>query len=178
MGVVLVRDPHVLGMVFVEPSSVAPEWKLRLGPPLLSPQLQYMDYLGSLFTGALKNGLPFAQMWALQIMSAAAWLNGALLSGYGRGEVMRAMHKGVFWAYATSPHDMHATVKAVYHMSYRLPRTQVAVVKVVALWLRTLGCWCGDTYSSWYLVLDVAVQGITSVWDTDFECVTRLASDA
>ena len=30
------------------------------------------------------------------------------------------MHKGVYRAYATAPHDVQATVKAVYSMSYIL----------------------------------------------------------
>ena len=46
-----------------------------------------------------------------------------MLSGFGRGEAMRTMHKGIHRAYATAPHDVQATVKAIYSISYRLPLT-------------------------------------------------------
>ena len=68
---------------------------LRLGPPLISPHSKYPGYLGSIFTGVLKNALPFTVTWASQTMSAVAWLQVSMLSGYRRGEAMRAMHKGI-----------------------------------------------------------------------------------
>ena len=91
---------------------------------------------------------------------------------------MRAMHKGVFWAYATAPHDVHATVKVMYHVPYRLPSMRARVVKLVAVRLRTHAYWRADTYSSWYLAPDIAVQGMTGMLDMDFGCLTRLSSEA
>ena len=45
----------------------------------------------------------------------------ALLSAYNRTTAMRTMHKGLHRTFATSPHHMQATIKAVYHLSYTLP---------------------------------------------------------
>ena len=123
MGVVLVRPGTGSSMAFIEPSGVTPEWTLKLGSPLLSPHSN-AGYVGAIFTAVLKNGLPFSATWGSQILSAAAWLNVAMLSGYGRGEAMRAMHKGVYRAYTTAPHDVQATVKAVYSLSYHLPTSR------------------------------------------------------
>ena len=59
MGVVPIRSGTGSGMAFIETSSVTPEWTLKLRPPLLSPHSKYTGYLGAIFTGVLKNGLPF-----------------------------------------------------------------------------------------------------------------------
>ena len=96
MGMVMVRGQNGSGLAFVEPAAVTGSWDLRLGPPLLSPRRAYHGYLGAIFTDVLKNGLPFTDSWAAQILSAAAWLQVAILSGYGRAVAMRAMHKGVY----------------------------------------------------------------------------------
>ena len=53
-------------MAFVEPSSVTQQWELKLGAPLHSPHFMYSGYLGAIFTGVLKNGLPFTVTWASQ----------------------------------------------------------------------------------------------------------------
>ena len=101
MGVVFVKDEQRNGMAFAEPSALTENWTLRLAEPLLTPTCAYPAYLGAIFTGVLKNGLPFTDGWAGQILSAEAWLQVAILLGYSRAEAMRAMHKGLHPAYAT-----------------------------------------------------------------------------
>ena len=56
-----VRDS---AMAFVEPSSVNDRWELKPEGPLLSSHSKYPGYLGSIFIGVLKNGLPFSVTWA------------------------------------------------------------------------------------------------------------------
>ena len=87
---------------------------------------------------------------------------------------MRAMHKGIHRAYATTPHNVQATVKAVFIISYRLPLTPEEAARAVAAWLQKHACWWGESYSIWVLSRDLAVQGITQVWDTDFSCLWQL----
>ena len=67
----------------------------------------------------------------------------------------------MYRAYATSPHDVQATVKAVYHLSYHLPMSRARTAQVLAAWLREHAYWRDTEYSSWYLAPDIAVQGIT-----------------
>ena len=132
---------------------------------------------GAIFTGVLKNGLPFADSWAAQIFSAAAWLQVAMLSGYGRAEAMRAMHKGVYRAYATAPHDVQATVKAVYSVSYILPAARHTVAQHICKWLRVHAYWEGGQYSSWYAPGQLALQGVTGCWCSDFACLNLLSEE-
>ena len=61
-------------------------------------------------------------------MSALAWLQTALLSGYGRRERMHAMHGELHRAFVGEPHCLRATVRGVYSISYWLPDRQCTVV--------------------------------------------------
>ena len=176
MGMVMVRGQNGTGLAFVEPAGVTGSWDLSLGPPLLSPRRAYHGYLGAIFTGVLKNGLPFTDSWAAQILSAATWLQVAILSGYGRAVAMRAMHKGVYRAYATSPHDVQATVKAVSSVSYILPATRQVVAQHIAAWLRKHAYWEGGQYSSWCAPSFLALQGVTGCWCSDVPCVELLGT--
>ena len=173
----MVRGPTGAGMAFAEPAALSASWELKLGPPLLSPGRAYHGYLGAFFTGVLKNGLPFADSWAAQIFSAAAWLQVAMLSGYGRAEAMRAMHKGVYRAYATAPHDVQATVKAVYSVSYILPAARHTVAQHISQWLRAHAYWEGGQYSSWYAPGQLGLQGVTGCWCSDFACMSLLSEE-
>ena len=50
---------------------------------------------------------------------------------------MHAMHRGVYRAYAMSPHDVQATVKAMYSVSYILPAIQQTVASHVEVGAKT-----------------------------------------
>ena len=177
MGMVMMRGQIGTGLAFIEPAALTASWDLKLGPPLLSPERAYYGYLGAIFTGVLKNGLPFTDSWAAQIFSAAPWLQVAILSGYGRAEAMRAMHKGVYRAYATAAHNVQATVKAVYSVSYILPAARQRVAQHIGRWLRRHAYWEGGQYSSWYAPGFLALQGVTG-WCSDMPCVEFLGAEA
>ena len=175
MGMVFVKDENGEGMSFTEPAALTAEWKLRLAEPLLSVACAYPGYLGGIFTGVLKNGLPFTTNWASQIFSTMAWLQVAMLSGYTRGEAMGAMHKGLHRTYATSPHDINSTIKAVYSISYKLPGNRAQVAAHVSQWLTRNAFWEKGQYSSWRLATPVGLGGVTGVWENHMGCLETLA---
>ena len=89
---------------------------------------------------------------------------------------MRAMYKGVYRAYATSPHDVQATVKVVYSASYILPAACQTVAQHIAGWLRKHAYWEGGQYNSWYIYAPgfLALQGVTGCWCSDIGCLDLL----
>ena len=178
MGVVMVRGQDGSGTAFIEPSSVTKQWELKLGAPLLSPHSTYSAYLRAIFTRVLKNGLPFTVTWASQILSAAAWLNVAMRSGYGRTEATRAIHKGVFWAYATALHNVQAAVKAMHHISYYLPSTRHHVAGILRTWLKKHAHWQGGRVQQLVPCPRRRSTGYNGVWDQDFGCLSLLAECA
>ena len=141
MGVVFVKDSDGKGMAYTEPTALTDSWNMRLVEPLLSPGYAYPGYLGGIFTRVLKNGLAFVEVWVAQIFSAAAWLQVAHLSRYKRTEAMRAMHKGLHKAHATSPHDANSTIKAVHSTSYTLLGTRTGVAQHVLRWMDRHAYW-------------------------------------
>ena len=137
------------GINHVQPAALKDDWSLRLGPSLMTPKHTYKGYLSGIFTGALANGRPWVRTWAGQIMSALAWLQAALLSGYGRGDSMRAMHRALHRAFAGEPHCLRVTVKAVYSISHLMPDKKCTVVRHVQQYLQKWAHWEGDRYMSW-----------------------------
>ena len=97
-----------------------------------------------------KNGIHWTRSWIPEIFSAAAW-QVALLCGYCPGEVMRAMHKGLHRAYVTSQHDTHATIKAVYSLSYHMPAHPCAIAHCLEVWLQKHAFWDGMHHGNYNL---------------------------
>jgi hypothetical protein len=85
------------------PSALTDTWELRYGAPLISPTRAPREYLPCILISSLTGTLPWQQTWAAQILSALAWAQLAMLSGYRRMTVMRALHKAVRRVYAASP---------------------------------------------------------------------------
>ena len=108
-----------------------------------------------------------------EILSAAAWLQVALLCGYRREATMRSMHKkkGIHRAYVHSAHDTRATIKAVYSLRYHMPAPPWAVARKVQSWLKNHAYWQGHQYASWHLHKECVVQGVTGDWCDDFMCL-------
>ena len=159
-GVVLVLPGGGKSTAFAEPAALTPDWCLRLGEPLMSPHRAYKGYLSSIFTGVLKNALPWADTWLGQILGGAAWLQVAILSGFSRAPAMRAMHRAVSKAYAGSPHAHQATTRRLYHLSHKQPLRRCQVARLIERWLEKHAYWDGSLHSAWILPPDLTVGGI------------------
>eukprot|EP00670_Eutreptiella_braarudii_P021698 CAMPEP_0174366824 /NCGR_PEP_ID=MMETSP0811_2-20130205/82734_1 /TAXON_ID=73025 ORGANISM="Eutreptiella gymnastica-like, Strain CCMP1594" /NCGR_SAMPLE_ID=MMETSP0811_2 /ASSEMBLY_ACC=CAM_ASM_000667 /LENGTH=104 /DNA_ID=CAMNT_0015508763 /DNA_START=106 /DNA_END=420 /DNA_ORIENTATION=+ len=94
------------GTASAEPAALTSTWQLKLGAPLKSPRFAPKEYLPAIFTGVLKNSLGWAESWVSQILSSAARLQVALLSGYSRITAMRSMHRSLAQAYSSTPHSL------------------------------------------------------------------------
>ena len=88
----------------MQPAALTDDWSLRLGPSLMSPTHAYIGHLSGISPGALANGRPWVRTCSEQIVSALAWLQTALLSGYARGDSMPGMHRALHKAFGAEPH--------------------------------------------------------------------------
>ena len=68
----------------------------------------------------------------------------------GCARAMRAMHKGIYRAYAISPHDVQATRKAVFAVVY--PPGNASVAWHVAQGLKSHAYEEEGKYSSWQII--------------------------
>ena len=62
--------------------------------------------------------------WLGQLMSAAAWMQVVLLSGFKWHAAIRALHKAVHRAYQTSSHSGPTMVRCLYHIIRHMPATR------------------------------------------------------
>ena len=154
-------------MSHVQPAALKDDGSLRLGPSLMTPKHTYKGYLSGIFTGALVNGRPWVRTWVGQIMSALVWLQAALLSSYGRGDSMQAMHR----AFAGEPHYLRATVKAVYSISHLMPDKKCTVVRHMQQYLQKWAHWEGDRYTSWSPDGCAALRTFEVVWNDDWRAL-------
>ena len=159
--------------MFIEPAALKPDWSLRLKAPHMTPSLAYQGYLGNIMTSVLKNGLPWTRTLG-QILSALAWLQVMLLSGYRKTVAMCAIHKGIHWVYETSQHAVQATVKCVHSVVHHMPAKRCIILSKVQTWLNKHAFWDGNCYTSWVLPPGLAIDGINRAWNTDVACVKPL----
>ena len=174
VGAVMAVQPPGERCAFVEPAALKPDWSLRMQAPLMTPCLAYQGYLGNIMTSVLKNGLPWTRPWLGQIMSALAWLQVMLLSGYKKSVAMRAIHKGIHRAYDTSPHAVQAMVKCVHSVVHHMPAKRCVVLTKVHTWLHKHAVWEDNRYTSWVLPPDLTIDGINGAWNDDMACIQPL----
>ena len=159
---------------FSEPTALQLDWSLRLNAPLMTPTLASQGYLGNIMNSVLKTGLTWTRTWLGQILSALAWLQVMLLSGYRKTVAMRAIHKGIHRAYETSPHVVRATVKCAHSLVHHMPTKRCIVLAKVKTWLKKHAIWNGTAYTSWMLAPELSVDGFNSAWNEDIGCIVPL----
>ena len=103
------------------PSALTDTWDLRYGAPLISPTRAAREYLPCILISSLTGTLPWQEMWAAHILPALSWAQLAMLSGYRRMTMMRALHKAVRRVHAASPRWSDNTMRAVYSVGHNLP---------------------------------------------------------
>ena len=93
------------GTAFAELAALTATWDWKLGAPLKTPAFAHKEYLPAIFTGVLKN----TASWLCQILSAASWMQVALLSGFGPNAVVWSLHSAVARACSCIAHAAQAT---------------------------------------------------------------------
>ena len=124
-----------------------------------------------ILTGALTNGKEWTHTWASEILSALAWVQVAMLSGYRKAFTLRAMHQAIHRAYGDSPHNIQGTIKAARHILYIMPVKKCIIVQTLQQWL-TQRAVCRDAeYTSWVQVGEQNLHIYSPTWNTDFEAL-------
>ena len=171
LGYCLVRGLDGQGSCYTHPSALDSSWFLKLGPPLLSPALAHPSYLPCLLTGVLSNSKRWCVTWAGELLSVAAWLQVAVLSGWPLMLIRRAAHSAIARGLSASQHDFSQTVHFMYHLLPHLPRRRCCILHLCLQWLRHRAIWVGDQYSSWALPPHLRVSGISGAWNGDWHAL-------
>ena len=148
MGYCLVLSAEGCASAHIQPSSLTPQWDLKLGPPLVSPRSAHPKYLHGIFTGVLSNSRPWAKSHLAQLLSVAAWCQVAVLCGYTQRDTRRAMHSAIVRSYATSDHDFMRTVAYMHQVVLRVPQPCCCHLHQALQWVKHHGIASPTTYPS------------------------------
>ena len=88
---VILPDTGGSPMVHLQPATLASDRRLKWEPPLHAPALSASGYLQQLFLGVMQANLNVVRSCEGMLLSAAAWMQVAVLSGYTAQQVAGAM---------------------------------------------------------------------------------------
>ena len=151
MGYFLVVSTEGCASTYIQPSSLTPQWDLKLGPPLVSPRSAHPRYLHGIFTGLLSNSQPWAKSHLAQLLTVAAWCQVVVLCGYTQRDTKRAMHSAIVHSYATLDHDYTRTVAYMHQVVLRVPQPRCCNLHRALQWVKRHGIWAHHSYASWRL---------------------------
>ena len=174
MGYGLYRGSNGQGMAHLQPSSLTPQWALKLDPSLCTPETQPTGYLKSLFSSVLASGNLWCATWAGQLLSAIAWCQVALLCAYDKKHVAHSMHNAIQRAYGDSIHDSTKTAAYVHQTVALLPLPRCCHLQRICSHIQGIASRRGAAYSTWEIQEAVFPDGITGAWCRDInilQCV-------
>ena len=97
---------------------------------------------------------------------------GALLSGYPRSAVLRALHSAVPRIVSRTPWDVEATQAWTVHILYSLPSTRDTIFYRPRQWLQGHGLWSGAAYASWHVPHTGPCSETCADWCYDFHILS------
>ena len=100
---------------------------------------------------ALSNTLPFVHSWGSFLLSCAAWMQVAALSGYRASSVRAFITAAVHCILAKTQWDVPLTVHWVSFLSPRLPQSPSDTVNDLLVWLSRSATWHRSSYASWHI---------------------------
>ena len=118
-------------MAYLHPNALTPDWELKQGAPMKSPESQHLGYISAIFTRALAASNPWCNTWAGQLLSISAWCQVAVLSGYKHKRVARWAHATIQKAYGASPHLTEKTAEFIHQNIKHSPRPRCCHIVAV-----------------------------------------------
>ena len=143
------RDGH--GEIYVHPSAMTPDRRLKQGAPLQSAWAVTETSLADLFTGVLMNYRVFLTTRAEFLLSAAAWLQISMLCSHNRAVAVRACQKSIHRLLSYTPHDGVLSQRWITYISHEMPCSKITVQCKLWQWLRVYAQWHNNQYASWHI---------------------------
>ena len=137
-------------LVSLHPSTLDDSWSLKWVAPLQSEDHCGHRYIFDLFIGVMQGNLTLIQSWAGLLLSAAAWLQVAILSGFQKSKLIGPLCEAVTRACAHSTDDAEPSSRWVGYIIRFLPTKKGEVCSRLYHWLRGNGFWAGYKVTSWH----------------------------
>ena len=138
-------------LVHLHPSTLNDRWELKWSPPLQTPGGSTPDYLHTLFIGVMQSNLNLVRSWAGLLLSAVAWMQVAVLSGFAAKDIIRPMSEAINRACARTAHNHEPSKRWVGFIARKLPVPKHQAMLILHQWLVKHAFWDGLAYTSWHV---------------------------
>ena len=139
------------------------------------PGLLYVSCAVTVHCTARGGGLqPFLHTWASYLLSITSWAQVAILTGYSRPTVLRALHSAVPRIVARTTWDVDQTLIWCEHIAYKLPSTRATVFFHLHRWLQCHAIWSTKAYASWHMPHAGLCNAHCANWCHDFPILSAL----
>ena len=175
MGVTIFVSPEGT-LSHAHPNALDDKWSFKFGAPLQSYWAVSMPRTTNVFLSALSNTLPFMRSWSAFLLSCAAWMQLAVLSGYPPVAVRASMSSAIHRILAKTEWDVPSSLRWVVFLSPRLPQSFSDTVGDLLSWLSRSAFWNRSAYASWHLPHSGACTPFCADWSTDLLALQGLYS--
>ena len=162
-------------LIYAQPSGLTASWHLKYTVTLQSPPpVQAHKHISNILVSAVLNVQPFLHTWASCLLNITSWAQVALLSGYSRPTVLRALHSAVPRIIARTTWDVDQTLIWYEHITYKLPSTRETVFFHLHRWLNSHAIWSTQAYASWHMPHAGLCHAHCADWCHDFPILSAL----
>ena len=158
------------------PNALDDRWSFKFGAPLQSYWAVSTRRTTNVFLSALSNTLPFMRSWGAFLLSCAAWMQLAVLSGYPPVAVRASMSAAIHRILAKTEWDVARSLRWVVFLSPRLPQSFSDTVGDLLSWLSRSAFWSRSSYASWHLPHAGACTPFCVDWSADLSALRGLYS--
>ena len=141
---------------------------------LQTPGLASRTYLPTLFIGVLQANAPWLGSWGSFLISMAAWYKVALLAGFPRGQVFKAMLQAMLRGASMKGYCKVKSESWLRSLHSMMPCFRQTCAKRLCRWLQVNAYWHNGTYSSWHITHEGQHTDICGQWDVDIRAIRAL----
>ena len=158
------------------PNALHDVWRLKHGAPLQSFWATSTRRTTDVFLSALSNTLPFLRSWGSSLISVAAWMQLAVLSGYPTLAVRASATTAVHRVLAKTSWDVPLSTGWEAFISVRLPQSFPDTIADLLTWLQRSAVWQGACYALWHISHLGTCSDICADWSRDILVLHDLLS--
>ena len=151
-------------------------WHLKYTVTMQTPTTHAHKHISSIIISAVLNVHPFLHTWLGCLLSLTSWAQLAVLSGYTRSTVLRALHSAVPRIMSRTPWDVDSTLQWCCYATYILPCTRDTLFFRLHRWLQSQTVWSDQAYASWHMPHAGPCGDFCADWCHDFPILSHLTS--
>jgi hypothetical protein len=161
-------------LIYAQPAGLTSDWHLKYTVTMQTPTTHAHKHISGIIVSAVLNVHPFLHTWLGCLLSLTSWSQLAILSGYSRSTVLRALHSAVPRVISRTPWDVDSTLQWCCHATYILPCTRDTLFFRLHRWLQGQTVWSDQAYASWHMPHAGPCSQFCADWCHDFPILSYL----